>query len=37
LADISLAREIINFQPKVDLENGLIEYVNWARLELKNK
>lgn len=31
LADISFAREKFNFDPLVDLESGIEEYVKWAR------
>jgi UDP-glucose 4-epimerase len=31
LADISLAQKLINYLPLVDLENGIKEYVEWAR------
>ncbi len=31
LADISLARQRLNFTPTVDLEKGLEEYIEWAR------
>ncbi len=31
LADISQARQKIGFDPQVDLANGLIEYMRWAR------
>ncbi|PKP41359.1 MAG: epimerase [Bacteroidetes bacterium HGW-Bacteroidetes-10] len=38
LADISLARQKINYIPKTDLESGIDEYVKWAQnlvLDLK--
>ena len=31
LADITKARESFGFDPKVDLYEGLVEYVAWAR------
>lgn len=31
LADISLARENFGFVPTVDIEEGLVEYIEWAR------
>lgn len=34
LADISLANKKINYSPLVDLENGIDEYVAWARMLL---
>jgi len=33
LADIRAAREAFGFQPAVDLDEGLTEYVGWARQE----
>lgn len=33
LADISAARDKLGFEPSVDLENGLAEYMRWAREE----
>lgn len=34
LADISAARNAFGFSPSVLLENGLIEYINWAKKEI---
>ncbi len=34
LADISRARRIFGFTPKVDLHTGLVEYVAWLRKDL---
>lgn len=34
LADISAARDAFGHEPKVDLEEGLAEYMKWARAEL---
>ena len=34
LADISAAREAIGFEPRISLEVGLKEYVDWARKEV---
>jgi UDP-glucose 4-epimerase len=34
LADISTARNIIGFEPAVPLEEGLKEYIHWAREEI---
>ena len=31
LADISFARNKINFKPIISLEEGIEEYVNWAK------
>jgi UDP-glucose 4-epimerase len=31
LADISAAREAFGYEPSVDLEEGLAEYMAWAR------
>jgi UDP-glucose 4-epimerase len=33
LADIRAAREAFGFEPAVDLDEGLAEYVGWARKE----
>jgi len=33
LADISLARKELGFDPQVDLEEGLREYMDWAKAE----
>jgi UDP-glucose 4-epimerase len=33
LADISAARSAFSFQPAVGLDEGLAEYVRWARQE----
>lgn len=35
LADISAAREAFGFEPKVSLEEGLQEYIDWAREEVQ--
>lgn len=36
-ADIEKARKALNFQPLIDLDKGLLEYVNWAKaLKTKN-
>jgi len=37
IADISLANQKIDFNPLVDLENGIAEYVLWERNLLKKK
>jgi UDP-glucose 4-epimerase len=37
LADISAARDAFGFEPKVLLENGLREYIEWIRAEMKRK
>jgi len=37
LADISAASEAIGFRPSVDFDEGLPEYVAWAREELKSE
>jgi UDP-glucose 4-epimerase len=34
LADISLAESTLEFQPRVDIENGLKEYIAWAAEEM---
>lgn len=34
LADISAARQALGFQPQIDLESGLKEYLEWTRQEL---
>ncbi len=34
LADISAARRAFNFVPTVDLEEGLVEYMAWAKTQL---
>jgi UDP-glucose 4-epimerase len=31
LADIAAARAAFGYEPRVTLEEGLVEYVNWAR------
>jgi nucleoside-diphosphate-sugar epimerase len=36
LADISAAREAFGFEPAVDLDEGLAEYVAWAREERRS-
>lgn len=33
LADISLANEMIGYEPKVDLKKGIKEYVEWVRVD----
>ena len=33
LADISAARAAFGFEPKVDFDSALAEYVNWARID----
>lgn len=35
LADISAARSLLGFEPSVSIEEGLAEYVRWARKELE--
>jgi len=37
LADISLAHQRINYLPSVNLENGIKEYVEWAKVFADNK
>jgi UDP-glucose 4-epimerase len=34
LADLSLARDRINYSPSMDLEIGIKEYVEWAKIQL---
>jgi UDP-glucose 4-epimerase len=34
LADISFAKEKLNFQPNIELEKGLKEYIEWAKSNL---
>lgn len=34
LADISAARRVFGFEPNVDIEEGLAEYIAWARREI---
>jgi len=34
LADISAARHVFGYKPSVDLVEGLVEYVQWARQEM---
>jgi nucleoside-diphosphate-sugar epimerase len=34
LANISKARRLLGYEPAVDIEHGLTEYVDWARTEL---
>jgi UDP-glucose 4-epimerase len=36
LADISAARGGFGFEPAVGLDEGLAEYVNWARREMRH-
>ena len=35
LADISAARSILGYEPTVTIEDGLVEYVQWARQEVE--
>ena len=35
-ADITQARNIINYQPKVGLEEGIESFINWYQLQLNN-
>jgi UDP-glucose 4-epimerase len=37
LADISAARSAFGFEPSVGIEDGLTEYVEWARTELERQ
>jgi len=37
LADISKAKKLLNWQPKIRTEEGLKEYVNWYRREIYGK
>jgi UDP-glucose 4-epimerase len=37
LADISLAHEIFNYIPRIDLEQGIAEYIQWAKNNAKNE
>ena len=37
LADISKAREAFGFEPKVDLYEGLVEYVTWAKTVVEGR
>ncbi|MCE5199486.1 epimerase, partial [bacterium] len=34
LADISAAREAFGFEPSVGLEEGIVEYMKWAKEEV---
>lgn len=35
LADISLAKEMLGYNPEVDLENGIKEYIDWVEDNMK--
>jgi len=37
LADISLAHRKLNYTPTIDLENGIEEYIKWARKLVANQ
>jgi UDP-glucose 4-epimerase len=37
LADISAARSILGYEPAVTIEDGLVEYVRWARHEVERQ
>jgi nucleoside-diphosphate-sugar epimerase len=36
-ADISLARELLDWEPQIDLDNGLRETIHWARMQFAHK
>lgn len=35
LADISLAKKVLKYEPQVDMSSGLKEYIDWAKIEVK--
>lgn len=35
LADVSAARRAFGFDPRVDFDEALVEYVNWAKIDLR--
>ncbi len=37
LADISLAKKMFDFNPTIQIEEGLSEYMHWAKIENKHK